>query len=290
VVDGLGRREPNHGKTPAGSVFQTSYDYHSSVHAHWAALSMARTTGDSALEKRVMSRLTPQSLETERTFLKNNPTFELPYGQAWMLVMTRELQQKHAAGNTPTTRALRAETEARVLDYLERSPFPELPLGQFNAAHDSWLFAYALLKQSQPGSAASARMKALEARIDQTRPALASTRPEPSDFLDLNAVLGVIDRTPPMKTPLKPYPPGKAGTLPRGRIELADVHSVGTAAMQVWPYAMDAAAGRGSVKPVHDRIAQMRKRPELYKTGFETTTHWVPQFMWMAMVRQAGAF
>jgi len=94
-----------------------------------------------------------------------------------------------------------------VLDYLERAPFPELPLGQFNAAHDSWLFAYALLKQSQPGSAVSARMKALEARIDQARPALASTRPEPSDFLDLNAVLGVIDRTPPMtEAPGAPVP------------------------------------------------------------------------------------
>lgn len=287
VMAGIGKAEPHVGGTPAGSVFHTNYDYHSSVHAHWAALSMARTTHDPKLEKQVMARLTPAALEKERKFFQANPTFELPYGQAWMLVMAKELTQ-HPAGNTEATRKLKAETEARVVDWLEKSPFPEGPNGQLNAAHDSWLFAYSLLKQSGPSGALKDRLAALEKRIDAARPAIAKSVSTPEDFLDLGAVLATIDRTPPKKAGVGPYT-GKVGALPQGPIDFSNVHSAGTAAMRVWPYAMDAAANRpGAAKQVDQRIAEMMKRPELYKSDFETASHWVPQFMWMAMLREAG--
>ncbi len=285
LVADLGRSDPHVGGTPDGSVFKTNYDYHSSVDAHWAALSMARTTHDPKLERTVMARLTPAALEKERKFLAANPSFELPYGQAWMLLMTKELTQ-HPAGNTAATRALKSDCEARVLDFLENAPFPEQP--QLNAAHDSWLFAYALLKQSSPSPAVKDRMAALEKRIDAARPAIARHRSTPEDFLDLGAVLATIDRTPPRKPNTGPYA-GKVGDLPTGPIDFSNVHSAGTAAMRVWPYAMDAAANRpGAAKQVDARITEMMKRPELYKTGFETASHWVPQILWMAMLRQAG--
>lgn len=288
LTDGFNRREPHVGGAPANSVFHTHYDWHSSVHAHWAALSMARTTKDPALENLAMARLSPTALRRERELLRANPTFELPYGQAWLLLTMNEIA-KHPGGNTTDVRALRSETEVRVLDWLERSPFPEGPRDQLNAAHDSWLFAYSLLKQSEPGPAARARMVALEAKIDRARPAIARHRSLETDFLDLGAVLGVIERTPPRRPGVGAYPAGKAGGLPREPIDFANVHSAGTAAMRLWPYAMDASAGRpNAAKQVDQRLAEMMKRPELYKTGFETASHWVPQFIWMAMLQQAG--
>lgn len=287
VADALSRTEPHVGGTPPGSVFHTNFDYHSSVHAHWAALGMARTTNDPKLERQVMARLTPKALETERQFLAANPTFELPYGQAWLLLTTKELAL-HPGGNTEATRKLKAETEARVLDWLERSPFPEGPGGQLNAAHDSWLFAYCLLKQSQPSAGVKARMAALAQRIDTARPQIAKVRPTPADFLDLGAVLAVIDRTPPRKPGTGPYPAGKLGALPAPPIDFSNVHSAGTAAMRAWPYALDAGANRPGAKQVDQRMAELLKRPDLYRTDFETASHWVPQFMWMAMLREAG--
>jgi hypothetical protein len=172
------------------------------------------------------------------------------------------------------------------MDWLEKSPFPEVP--QLNAAHDSWLFAYSLLKQSSPSGAMKDRMAALEKRIDAARPAIAKHQSTPDDFLDLGGVLATIDRTPPRKPNTGPYT-GKVGDLPRPPIDFSNVHSAGTAAMRVWPYAVDAAANRpGAAKQVDARIAEMMKRPELYQSGFETASHWVPQFLWMAMLRQAG--
>ena len=58
IVADLGKTDPHVGGTPDGSVFKSNYDYHSSVHAHWAALSMARTIRSGA-SRRASVRASP---------------------------------------------------------------------------------------------------------------------------------------------------------------------------------------------------------------------------------------
>ncbi|MGD1895441.1 MAG: DUF2891 family protein [Phormidesmis sp.] len=99
----------------AGAVFTGSFDWHSSVHAHWALLSMARLTNDVPLQKKLLSRLTPKNLEAERTFLNNaeNAEFEMPYGRAWLLLMLSELS-KHEENNSLLIKSFRKDLEQQL--------------------------------------------------------------------------------------------------------------------------------------------------------------------------------
>jgi len=102
-----------------GELFGGSYDWHSCVHAHWALAGMARAHNDADLEDFLLQRLTPHSLARVADELSAAPEFELPYGQAWLLLLLCELSQpcslQRAARLPPASfERLRCETEERV--------------------------------------------------------------------------------------------------------------------------------------------------------------------------------
>ncbi len=275
-------------EVPAGSVFRTNYDWHSSVHAHWALLCLARTSGDPATQASVLQRLTPQALEAERTFL-NSPAarnFEMPYGQAWLMLLTAELGRVPSARSAPLT-ALRQETAARLTAWLEKTPFPEP--GGLNANYDSWLFTFLLLQLSKPGPQLLARLETLRAsRIEPARAGIDAHVATPADFLHLPSILAAVDRLPAGRA--APALPATAAPVLPASITLDNCHTVGAAAVRLWPLALEAARGNVAARNlVHTRLGALEARPAAWSGDFDTVGHWVPQFMWMARWLMDGA-
>ncbi|MEC7983709.1 MAG: DUF2891 family protein [Myxococcota bacterium] len=66
-------------------LFHGSWDWHSCVHGYWAALWLSRWSGNCDTAEQLQSRLSGTSLQAELEFLKQNPSFELPYGRSWLL-------------------------------------------------------------------------------------------------------------------------------------------------------------------------------------------------------------
>ena len=66
-------------------VFHGSWDWHSSVHGHWALLRLAEMRGDERMRCWVTERLSGEGLREEFRFLNTHPAFERPYGRAWLL-------------------------------------------------------------------------------------------------------------------------------------------------------------------------------------------------------------
>ncbi len=78
-------------------VFYGHFDWHSSVHGHWAAVRLLRLfpQADWADETRLaLSRkFTEEGLAAEAENLRRNPSFERMYGWAWALRLGMELRQ-----------------------------------------------------------------------------------------------------------------------------------------------------------------------------------------------------
>ncbi|MCO8242723.1 MULTISPECIES: DUF2891 domain-containing protein [unclassified Haladaptatus] len=76
-------------------VFFGCYDWHSSVHSHWALIRQLRLFDDhpaeSEIRARIDARFTPENIEREVEYFEDNPSFEKPYGWAWLLHLASEL-------------------------------------------------------------------------------------------------------------------------------------------------------------------------------------------------------
>ncbi len=72
-------------KDTAHPVFHGSWDWHSSVHGHWALLRGARILGNREDLSWTMARMGDGKMNGEFAYLMNNPSFEMPYGRAWLL-------------------------------------------------------------------------------------------------------------------------------------------------------------------------------------------------------------
>ena len=74
-------------------IFHGCWDWHSSVHAHWALLESAHFVHDEDSLEWVLHRLQHQSMLEEIQYLQDHPTFEMPYGRAWFLRLMIRLEQ-----------------------------------------------------------------------------------------------------------------------------------------------------------------------------------------------------
>ncbi|HCH63120.1 MAG TPA: hypothetical protein DFR83_09965 [Deltaproteobacteria bacterium] len=74
-------------------IFHGCWDWHSSVHAHWALLESAHLVQDEDSLEWVLNRLQNQSMLEEIQYLQDHPTFEMPYGRAWFLRLMMRLEQ-----------------------------------------------------------------------------------------------------------------------------------------------------------------------------------------------------
>ena len=80
-------------------AFYGAYDWHSSVHMHWLLARLLRRYGDAfsgpddrtATIATLDAHLTPEALAAEADYLRRHPSFERPYGWAWLLALTSEI-------------------------------------------------------------------------------------------------------------------------------------------------------------------------------------------------------
>jgi len=176
---------------PFSPLFNGNVDWHSSVHAHWALLTLARVTNDPALEDFMQARLTDAALANEQSLLNNpmNSQSEIPYGQSWLLLLLAE-QAKRPSRNTASLKQFRLDTEARIFLFLDNQPFPELTNNNFLGDHYSWLFSYLLTEMSAPITAnATQHLAMLRAKkIEPARQYIPNMIPGPTDFLYIPAV------------------------------------------------------------------------------------------------------
>src|SRR6185295_5635737 len=79
-------------------AFYGSYDWHSSVHAHWLlarALRLSPAMAQAGAARSVMDRhLTSENIAAEVAYLRQarRETFERMYGWAWLLMLAAELR------------------------------------------------------------------------------------------------------------------------------------------------------------------------------------------------------
>lgn len=87
--DGIDRPTERH------PVFYGCYDWHSSVHSHWALIRQLRLFDEhparSAIVDRIDDRFTAENIAREVEHFEDNETFEKPYGWAWFVHLVSEL-------------------------------------------------------------------------------------------------------------------------------------------------------------------------------------------------------
>ncbi len=109
VLAGINREYPHSGKiwleseadvkTPRElhPAFYGCLDWHSSVHSHWLLVRLARCFPKAPFQMAVRAALdhslTSPKLQQEVAYLQRHPTFECPYGWAWLLQLAAELRE-----------------------------------------------------------------------------------------------------------------------------------------------------------------------------------------------------
>ncbi|WP_416529767.1 DUF2891 domain-containing protein [Streptomyces coelicoflavus] len=115
-------------------AFYGAYDWHSSVHMHWLLVRLlGRYGGTSALPGTeavvgVLDRhLTPANLAAEAAYLRDRPSFERPYGWAWLLALAAECRAYGGTEGERWTGALRLAVDAvdgLLADWLPKATYP----------------------------------------------------------------------------------------------------------------------------------------------------------------------
>jgi hypothetical protein len=124
--------QPGHVMRSAGELtrprdlhpaFYGCYDWHSSVHGHWLLAYLLRRHPSlpqaGAIRRILDAHLTAENLRVEAEYLKRNPSFERPYGWAWLLKLAEEAEPWSAA-----LRPLADAVEARYMEWLPKQTYP----------------------------------------------------------------------------------------------------------------------------------------------------------------------
>jgi len=112
-------------------AFYGCYDWHSAVHSHWQVVRALRLFPDAAFVPSAIAaldrNLTPEKIAVEVAYVTARPSYEMPYGMAWLLQLLTELREYTTA---PTARWLAAlqpleqHAATRFRTYLARIPYP----------------------------------------------------------------------------------------------------------------------------------------------------------------------
>jgi hypothetical protein len=127
-------------------IFFGSFDWHSSVHAHWLLARLlhrcpALTNAD-RIRDHFNAAFTPDNVAIELAYLARplSRTFERPYGWAWLLMFAAELHKHQPMGTwTVMLRPLAEAFARRFLNFLPKATYPVR-----SGAHSNTAFALAL--------------------------------------------------------------------------------------------------------------------------------------------------
>lgn len=115
-------------------AFYGAYDWHSSVHMHWLLIRLLRRHGntpafaDTAEAVDVFDRhLTPENLAVEAAYLLDRPSFERPYGWAWLVALAAECRAYGGATGDRWAAALApgvAAVDRLMAEWLPKATYP----------------------------------------------------------------------------------------------------------------------------------------------------------------------
>jgi len=112
----------------AHPLFHGSYDWHSSVHMQTSLVHLARRFPSlperGAIEALLATRHRAEGAERERAHLESHPTFERPYGWAWLLRLHDELDAL-APARAAVLDPLVALVRDRWIRHLREAPAPQ---------------------------------------------------------------------------------------------------------------------------------------------------------------------
>ena len=100
-------------------AFHGCIDWHSACHAVWALLAYQRLTGDKKYSGIVDEILMPAKLADEAADLAARPSFEMPYGRAWLLRLA--LEDRLVTGSTRLTFMAR-DVAASIVEQYRAAP------------------------------------------------------------------------------------------------------------------------------------------------------------------------
>jgi hypothetical protein len=100
-------------------IFSGCYDWHSAVHGHWALLRVARLTGDKQHLAWLAESLNAKDVAAEAAYMRDDLTFEMPYGRAWFLLLAIE---HNAVTQSNTLDAMAAEIAQSLRDFYTKTP------------------------------------------------------------------------------------------------------------------------------------------------------------------------
>ncbi|HUS63177.1 MAG TPA: DUF2891 domain-containing protein [Kofleriaceae bacterium] len=185
VLLGDGDARPPREVTP---VFYGAFDWHSSVHGHWTLVRLVRLFPDAAWAPRARGALarsfTPEGVAAEVAYLAAHPTFEVPYGVAWLLQLDAELAEAKGAMRTwrDALAPLVALGAARLAAHVGRLP---CPVRGGEHAQTAFAIGLALDHARTVGSAATTQLLVERARAfyGADRDAPVDYEPSAHDFL-----------------------------------------------------------------------------------------------------------
>ncbi len=138
-------------------AFYGCYDWHSAVHGHWLLVRLLRTGAGASLpeadiREALGENLTAANLRVEDEYLRDTgrPSFERPYGWAWLLKLHEELYHwadPDASRWFEALRPLAATVVERYLSFFPKQQYPVRVGAHFNTAFGlsfAWDYAEAL--------------------------------------------------------------------------------------------------------------------------------------------------
>lgn len=112
-------------------VFYGCYDWHSAVHCHWQVVRALRLYPDAPFAEAAKAALdrsfTEANVAVEVAYVQQRPSFEMPYGMAWLLQLLTELREMatpDAARWRTMLAPLESHAAARFRAYVTRLPYP----------------------------------------------------------------------------------------------------------------------------------------------------------------------
>ena len=124
-------------------IFFGSFDWHSCVHGYWLLATVLRLFPDNAEAREIRelfhAQLTPTKVQGELEYVAQplRNTFERPYGWAWLLMLSAELNRHGTQEGkqwSDTLAPLAGEFVRRFLDFLPKATYPTRVGTHFNSA------------------------------------------------------------------------------------------------------------------------------------------------------------
>lgn len=131
LIQVLGRPEDLALPRDSTPAFCGSFDWHSSVHTHWALVRLLREGPPADFAARAVEglgrSLTADKLATEFSFVEARPGFERPYGLAWLWTLYAECRESavvEASAWADRLEPLAKLARERLIAWFENSSYP----------------------------------------------------------------------------------------------------------------------------------------------------------------------